>query len=279
MKLLRLVKRDGLRLLSFPKIVWVILIYLWIGWITQLDLNKLAFYTKETVHAWDILVMAFKGPGIHDFVMADLFKWFIPQALLIYITGHLLDQELKGWSLYTIPRIGSFSMWIATKILALFVFTGAYFFIGFCTVLVLSLAGNPISSEWGSFLLLDYKTLGKIGVISLLIHQLTLLWLTGFAFALLQTLLTLLVNQSIYGVLGVIVFHLVSVNIGYFSLSSIKWLPTNQGIGFRHHLLEPKSDLTFLWSYSYLCIFSILLITCLFSLIRKKELLVFSRNL
>lgn len=278
--MIRLLSYDFFALLSFRKLLVMISVFILIGLTTQKDVASMASIFNLEHNVADTLLFSFLGPDRSGFGMG-LIKWFVIQVVLVYLVGKMLDQEIRNGSYYTIPRVGSLHLWFGSKLVSLFLFTLVYFLVGFGVVFLLSFYLNSFSIGLSDFfheMILQGQGKVKAGLFQLLFHNFILLWLTGFLSSLLQLLVTIISNRATVGTIFIIILHAVSGQAGSFSMEFTKWLPSNQGILMRHGLVDPFSDLTLSWSYTYLSVGVLVAVMVSFYYINQKELIDFSSN-
>jgi hypothetical protein len=272
MKIIRWILQDVAGMLSFPKIASIFLLFGMLAVSMVVNLLSVSNQTGMGVHGADALLLVFSGPG-WEYSLRDFLQWFLPQTLLAYLVGDALNRELKGRCLYTIPRIGSLDSWLLSKGAALWLFTGAYFLVGFVIVGILAggvMGGLERTGEL--FVNLTGQPIHSQSLRTLFFHLFFLVWITAFVVTLMQFLMTLLTGRASVGFVWTVILHMVSVNSGYLWPALGPWLPINQGILMRHAVLDPTSTLSFGWTYPYLLIALLVITVTTFFVNRKREL-------
>jgi general stress protein CsbA len=193
------------------------------------------------------------------------FKWLFHQVPIIVATGYFINIQFEERSIYFLPRVGNFHLFLNASISTCFILVIIYYAIGLTvTVLLICLFS-------GSFMNLDILDVLKFSneypPNVLFIHQFFLMVLSTFLIIVLNTLFTVLTKHSIVAFIITMIMIFVSVVIGYFIPELNKWLPYTQGMLAKHD----THNFTFEWSYIY--VLSALMITLfLLNLLGQKYL-------
>ncbi|MBE6051695.1 MAG: hypothetical protein E7214_13860 [Clostridium sp.] len=240
-KLVKYVENNIISIFSIRKLLLVTLLYSFLNIMT----NKL--YEIKTFN--ELITYSFYGgKSLNDVLIISL-TWIAVQMILMYINLDFINNELNIKIKMIICRIKSKRLWVGSVFIAILISCFLYYLVGLIILGVFN---------W-RILLSSFDYLYTIKV-------LTLLSLYSFSISMIGFLLTVSLKHETI-IITIILFC-------YCSALSIKgevskYIIFSQGILERHY----NNIITFLWSYLFITIFSILLCMVVRKLLLRRDIL------
>lgn len=248
----RIVMRNNLRIilsnfkaiLELKKLVFIIVIFI-------IAMKKNSF--DNLINLSNYIRSIFYGPNDISTNIIELLIWSIYQFYLIYIIGDYLGKEFGIRNIYTISRIGSKIKWyVYNQLTLVFVCLVCYL-----TAVMLITIYAFIRSRYIN--ILDIKEILNIWLIlSISSYFILTVYLIIFIITKNNNLSFILIIISLY------------LSIEFGSIFKIDaFIPLNQGILSKHFILH----FSFLWSYIYLSITTVINLFIIKYIIFKNDLL------
>lgn len=218
-------------MISIKRIILIILVFSIINFITN------SIYDITSLN--DVIKFAFYGVNNISDLPIELFKFILPNMVLVYLVLSFSKDEVRGRSSIFIIRIGNINVWINSLIISILILCIIYYSIGFITLSIL-----------------NYRYFSSYIDFINLINILFLMVIYGFIVCLISLLISIFINNESTIFTIILLLYYLSISLGGMFNILDKYIIFNQGMLIKHY----NSLLSFQWSYFYLIIFSLIIV-------------------